>query len=1780
MPSLFDIGKSGLQAYRNSLAVTGQNIANINTEGYKKRDAALAEVSAAGGGVTEISDQTGLGVRVDEIRRAFDEFLIDKARQTSSIYQKTDAYVNEVKDLENLLLPGDYNLSSSIGDFFNSLQEIAAAPDDQAPRIVSIEKGKDLASQFNLYSDRINNLKERLSNQAQNGVTSVNIIAKQLADINEDLLNSGLTSQASNAKLDQRDNLLDKISKIAQITVAYGSRGEALVRLGNTGSGPVLVQNNSFSNLGIVEKDGRLQATIGLNNTATNQIQGGLISGYTDAYSLATDTHNEIDNLAILISNNFNLINSSGLNLDGEVGKSMFAVNNLTATAGPTNRSTVGVEVTSTDPSLVVKANYTVSYSQASNQWSLTAPHLSNSITGKNEINAEGFKLNFFGNPLDADEFILTPSNESKAIQFLLTRPQDIAAAAASLISSSSSNLGTATLTEKTLIPETDYTTLNEIKNVFANGLNPVTSTEFSTDGGAAIIPIGTSSLDLSSYIAQPKVQFGVSSSDITSLTSTTITLADTSSVTVDLTGVATIQEVADILNNGIDVNGSAHTFRTLGLFAAAGGSTLSIVSNDQNFSSATLSAGSTLNGVITNPSVSNASNLQIFTKEGRHLAGTVLSSSEIATFLTKENGFNSSYEYRADYINGTGTNKYRGIEIDRTTVGGNFTISYGSNGTSVSAQRAASTIPASHVTSAYTLTLTPSNSSAVDISVPIESSSGFVANLINTNANNTGIRASAITRLKIPAPTTDGTISFILKSKSGTNSTASINASVTTSDLTNLATSVNNFTGLTGVSAHLATDKKSLIIENIDGDDIELTSFTQPGTKTIDTSSFSSGTTLTSASHGFSTGDKIIYTAGGTAMTNLTSGNTYYAIKVSDNTFKLASSSSNASSGTALTIGGANGSSTDIFSNPLTLEILKDDYTSTSSSVDIDGTSYSAARFSGQLNLESSLSFTTTNDSGSTTVSSSQNSFKDGYLEVTSSSTGEIKTIKPKVFSGDISASHPNGTDASSSVAKYGLTLPQTGSGTSFTTTVDVSKLNNLNSAKVSKLIAEGLRTNSPSIEISGNSISTLPADGSAFKINHDGLTYTLTMQNGEVIVSGGETKLINAYFEDKDALTVDTSSFSNTSSISYTEHGLRTGDAVTYNAAEKITVDTTNFNSTSSITSNSHGFSTGDPIVYTAKGSQAINGLVSGTTYYAVVSDSNTFGLATTSNNASNGTTFSITGGTGGSLVDTFASPITGLTDGETYFVVKTNEHSFQIADTYSLATSSSPTVLTITGGSGGNASDTFDPGQNLYLSARSCISASQFSFATDSINDTNAALFGMSDTNITTSITGKSVTNPSVSSTHMHISLDRSTPYDLGFDNNSKTVNTTSISGSSTTITSSSHGFKTGDKILYTAAGTAMTGLTNGTSYYAKVVDANTFSLASSFANATADSPTLLSFGGGNGNASDTFSTVIGKIFDNDYGYSGGNVSGTEVTNIGVTVEITQVSDTNCQISIIKEADKNSITIDTITHADGSNAETFGFKTNLSQVNVINDDIKISNIATDFVSGTSVNIEVPSNGIASLSGSNLSISNMPPEDLIILLTGSGARKVAATYGEVSPTIEDTEYKLVIDSGNNKKVEILEASTLHSIGTRLIPESGIITVSGKTLEFNGSANVNDTFTITNNKDGIGDNRNILEMLALQEADITGINSGSFQDIFNATVAEIGSTVRSGELSLETAQASKDEAEALENEMAGVSMDEEASSLMQFQQAYQANARIIQTARELFESLLSVIRS
>ena len=201
MASLFEIGKSGVQAYRQALSVTGQNIANINTEGYNKRSADVTEIAGASGGATNVADQSGLGVRVDNIRRSFDAYLADNTRSSTSEYEKLNDFVTKISNLENMLLPTDSNLGTYIGRFFDSLQDVASNPDNVSARIVSLETGKGLASSFNSYDKQLESFKSSSLKQLDTKIIEANSTLVQLGKVNSLISRSGSKSASNDLSL-------------------------------------------------------------------------------------------------------------------------------------------------------------------------------------------------------------------------------------------------------------------------------------------------------------------------------------------------------------------------------------------------------------------------------------------------------------------------------------------------------------------------------------------------------------------------------------------------------------------------------------------------------------------------------------------------------------------------------------------------------------------------------------------------------------------------------------------------------------------------------------------------------------------------------------------------------------------------------------------------------------------------------------------------------------------------------------------------------------------------------------------------------------------------------------------------------------------------------------------------------------------------------------------------------------------------------------------------------------------------------------------------------------------------------------------------------------------------------------------------------------------------------------------------------------------------------------------------------------------------------------------
>ena len=257
------------------------------------------------------------------------------------------------------------------------------------------------------------------------------------------------------------------------------------------------------------------------------------------------------------------------------------------------------------------------------------------------------------------------------------------------------------------------------------------------------------------------------------------------------------------------------------------------------------------------------------------------------------------------------------------------------------------------------------------------------------------------------------------------------------------------------------------------------------------------------------------------------------------------------------------------------------------------------------------------------------------------------------------------------------------------------------------------------------------------------------------------------------------------------------------------------------------------------------------------------------------------------------------------------------------------------------------------------------------------------------------------------------------------------------------------------------------------------------------------------------------------------------------------------------------------------DSSRLEAFGIKVHQHKVSLKDGDIRVTS-----GTGEPVILSVDSGANSSRVGESITISDLPPEELIVLINGGGARRISSTFDESATTHKTHEENLRIDvdATNARLVSVVDIESGHIIADRQLDLNGRFNVAGMNLQMNGDAKVSDKFSIKGNINGTGDGRNVQQMILLQKDAFKSEGKGDFQEIFSQLVASVGANVQSSEISLKAAESIYDSANAALSELSGVNLDDEAAQLIQYQQAYQASARVLQSARELFDTLISVI--
>lgn len=122
------------------------------------------------------------------------------------------------------------------------------------------------------------------------------------------------------------------------------------------------------------------------------------------------------------------------------------------------------------------------------------------------------------------------------------------------------------------------------------------------------------------------------------------------------------------------------------------------------------------------------------------------------------------------------------------------------------------------------------------------------------------------------------------------------------------------------------------------------------------------------------------------------------------------------------------------------------------------------------------------------------------------------------------------------------------------------------------------------------------------------------------------------------------------------------------------------------------------------------------------------------------------------------------------------------------------------------------------------------------------------------------------------------------------------------------------------------------------------------------------------------------------------------------------------------------------------------------------------------------------------------------------------------------------------------------------------------------------GQPNNGDAFVISNNDAPYDDNRNGLSMSKLQTTKTIENSSTDFQAAYGIIVSDVGTKTHSAEVDLKAQLTLSEQAKAERESYSGVNLDEEAADLLKFQQAYQASARVISIADEMFQTLINSV--
>jgi flagellar hook-associated protein 1 FlgK len=230
----------GLTAAQNALSTINHNISNANTPGYSRQRVDLMAYNAyAFPNNSQLNaGQIGQGPILQQVTRLRDQFLDAQFRLSNGALGQNEVMRDTLKQLEGILNePSTSGVNDALQSFFNAAQALSVNPQNAAVRATFVQQALDLVDVFQQQALQLSDLRQNLvgsplspnsftTSQLSLTVSEINQKLTSIAALNQNIVSIKATGAAPNDLLDQRDKLLDELSKLVDTNVTYYDNGQ------------------------------------------------------------------------------------------------------------------------------------------------------------------------------------------------------------------------------------------------------------------------------------------------------------------------------------------------------------------------------------------------------------------------------------------------------------------------------------------------------------------------------------------------------------------------------------------------------------------------------------------------------------------------------------------------------------------------------------------------------------------------------------------------------------------------------------------------------------------------------------------------------------------------------------------------------------------------------------------------------------------------------------------------------------------------------------------------------------------------------------------------------------------------------------------------------------------------------------------------------------------------------------------------------------------------------------------------------------------------------------------------------------------------------------------------------------------------------------------------------------------------------------------------------------------------------------------------------------------